>query len=100
MVTEAWEKHWEEWKRLEEEKVQLVMATKLAAEQAAELAVDREWRILLQVSLSFLWLELEVQLQEQRDLEVSVMMLELLLAPFTDKGKEVSSLFFGSGVQN
>jgi len=55
MVTEAGEKHWEEQKRLEE-KVQLVTATKLAV----ELEVGREQRILLQVSLSFLWVELEV----------------------------------------
>ena len=42
------------------------MATKLAAEQAAELAVDREQRILLQVSLRFLWLEPEVDLRKER----------------------------------
>jgi len=37
------------------EEAQIVVATKLAAEQAAELVVDREQRILLQVSLIFLW---------------------------------------------
>src|SRR5882724_3334751 len=50
---EAWEKCWEEQRRQEEErKVQIVAAFKLAVEQAAEVAVDREQRILLQVSLS------------------------------------------------
>ena len=56
LVAEAWERCWEERKRLEEEKVRLVVAMKLVAEQAAELAVDREQRILLQVSLRFLQL--------------------------------------------
>src|SRR5882724_4048408 len=49
---EAQEKHQEEWRRQEEErKVQIAAAFKLAVEQAAEVAVDRERRILLQVSL-------------------------------------------------
>src|SRR5882724_1100866 len=48
------EKHREEWKRQEEErKAKTMVAIKLAAEQAAELVVDREQRIQLQVSLSF-----------------------------------------------
>ena len=47
------EKCWEEWKRQEERKVKIMVAIKLAAEQAAEVAVDREQRILLQVSLEF-----------------------------------------------
>jgi len=47
---EAREKHWEEWKRQEEErKVKIVAAIKLAV----ELAVDRAWRIVLQVSFGF-----------------------------------------------
>ena len=47
---EAREKHWEEWKRQEEErKVKIVVAIKLAA----ELAMDRERRIQLQVSPGF-----------------------------------------------
>src|SRR5882724_2866258 len=44
---EAWEKHWEERKRQEEERKGKIMA---AFKLAAELAVDREWRIILQVS--------------------------------------------------
>jgi len=57
LVAEAQERCQEDQKRKEEErKAQIVAATKLAVEQAVELAVDREWRILLQVSLEFLWL--------------------------------------------
>ena len=48
---EAREKHREERRRQEEER----KAKIVAAEQAAELAVDRERRIQLQVSLGFLW---------------------------------------------
>ena len=51
---EAREKRQEELKRQEEErKAKIVVAIKLAAEQAAELAVDREQRIILQVSFGF-----------------------------------------------
>jgi len=51
---EAQEKHQEEQKTQEEErKVKIMVALKLAMEQAVELAVDREWRIQLQVSLRF-----------------------------------------------
>ena len=46
---EAREKCQMEWKRQEEDR----KAKIVAAEQAAELAVDREWRIQLQVSLRF-----------------------------------------------
>jgi len=54
VANEAWERHQEEWKRQEEErKVKIMAAIKLAAEQAAEVAVDREQRILLQVSRIF-----------------------------------------------
>ena|SRR5882724_11293655 len=56
-TNEAQEKHQEERKRKEEErKAKIVVATKLAAEQAVELVVDREWRMLLQVSLEILQL--------------------------------------------
>ena len=49
---EAQEKRQEEPKRQQEErKVKIVAAIKLAA----ELAVDREWRIVLQVSFGFHW---------------------------------------------
>ena len=49
---EAWEKRQEERRRQEEErKAKIMAAFKLAVEQAAEVAVDREQRILLQVSL-------------------------------------------------
>jgi len=51
LVNEAQEHCREEWKRLEEEKTRLVLAMKLAVEQAVELVMDREWRIQLQVSL-------------------------------------------------
>jgi len=48
---EAREKHWEKRRRQEEErKVKIVASFKLAAEQAAEQAVEREQRIQLQVS--------------------------------------------------
>src|SRR5882724_3244968 len=52
LVNKARERRWEErkWKE-EERKVQIAAAFKLAAEQAAEVVVDRERRILLQVSL-------------------------------------------------
>ena len=89
-----------EWKRLEEEKVQLVMVMKSVTKEAVESAVDREQRILLQVSFRFLWLLDWKLTSEQKDLEALVMMPEPLLVPFTEKGKEVSFLFFGSGVQN
>ena len=56
-ANKAREKHWEDQKRQEEErKAKIIVAMKLAAEQAAELAVDRERRMLLQVSLEFLQL--------------------------------------------
>jgi len=62
-ANEAQEKHQVEWKRQEEErKAKIVAAIKLAA----ELAVDREWRILLQVSLGFHRFKLEVGLQFSR----------------------------------
>ena len=51
LVDEAQERHWEEWKKLEEEKKWLVMAMKLVSKEAAESVVDREQKILLQVSL-------------------------------------------------
>ena len=48
---EAWEKCWEEQRRQEEErKAKIVVAFKLAAEQPAELVVEREQRIQLQVN--------------------------------------------------
>src|SRR5882724_1128570 len=51
---EAREKRREEWKRQEEErKASTMAAIKLAAEQAAEMAVDRERRIQFQVSFVF-----------------------------------------------
>src|SRR5882724_9364789 len=51
---EAQKKRREKWKRQEEErKAKIVAAIKLAA----ELAVDREWRIVLQVSFGFHWFE-------------------------------------------
>ena len=45
----------------------------------------------LQVSTRVLWNSTCINFVEQKDLEASVMMLEPLLVPFTDKGKEVST---------
>ena len=52
LVNEAQERHWEEWKRLEE-KVQLVTAMQLVAPEAVEFVVEREQRIVLWVSFGF-----------------------------------------------
>ena len=58
---EAQEKRWEERRRQEEDRKAKIMVTfKLAAEQAAELVVEREQRVQLQVScgsfsLDFNW---------------------------------------------
>jgi len=52
IANEAWERCREERKRKEEErKAKIMVALKLAAEQAAELAVDQEQRIQLQESV-------------------------------------------------
>jgi len=51
LVNEAWERCQEVQKKLEEEKKLLVAAMKLVTKEVVELVVDREWRILLQVSL-------------------------------------------------
>src|SRR5882724_6299464 len=90
---EAREKRQEERKRQEEErKASTMAAIKLAAEQAAEMAVDRERRIQFRVSFGFFVISFYWRLTVlQQDLEVSVMTPEPLLAPFTDKGKEVST---------
>ena len=55
LVTEAWEKCWEEQKGLEEKRAQLVAVMKAVVGEAAEVAVDRERRIILQVSFSFVF---------------------------------------------
>ena len=54
LVAEALERCWEEWKKLDEEKEQIVVAMKLVAKEAAEVVVEREWRIVLQVCFFFL----------------------------------------------
>ena len=95
LVAEAQERCQEYQKRQEEEKkAQTFVAMKLAAEQAAELVVDREWRILLKVSLEILWLFNWKLTSDQKDLETLVMTPEPLLAPSTDKGKEASCFSF------
>ena len=54
VTNEAQERRREEQKRQEEErKANIMAAFKLVAEQAAELAVDKERRIILQVSFRF-----------------------------------------------
>ena len=50
-TNEAREKRWEEQKRQEEERKAKIMA----AIRLAELAVDRAWRIVSQVSFGFHW---------------------------------------------
>ena len=51
---EAWERcQVEQKQKEEEEKVKITAAFKLVVEQAAELVVDREQRIILQVSFGF-----------------------------------------------
>jgi len=63
------------------------------AGEVEEFAVARERRIILQVSFQ-LSLAFDQELTEgKEDLEVSVMMPEPLLAPFTNNGKEVSFRF-------
>jgi len=91
LVNEGQEKCWEEWKRLEE-KAQLVMMMRSVAGEVTEVAVARERRMILQVifrlfSSAFV---LELTGFGQEDLDVSVMTQEPLLAPWKDKGPEVS----------
>ena len=86
IVNETRERRQEErkWKEEEEKEVQ-----RLAAIEAEE-NLERERQSQLQVSSGFIRVCLVLTLL-QRDLEASVMMPEPLLAPFTDKGKEVSA---------
>ena len=53
--------------------------------------LERERQAQLQVSTGVLRNSTFTKFVTQRDLEVSVMMPEPLLAPFTDKGQEVST---------
>ena len=62
----------------------------VAAREVEEI-LEREWQAQLQVSTGVLRNLFYTKFIAQRDLEASVMMPELLLAPFTDKGKEVST---------
>jgi len=73
------------------------------ATKEAEEVLEREWQAQLQVSTGVLWNLSCTNLVSQRDLEASVMTLESLLAPFTDKGKEVSTGVdsgFDTGTEN
>ena len=87
VANEAWERCREERKRKEEEEKE---AQHLMAIEVEE-RLEREWQAQLQVSSGFPRIYLVLNLAAQRDLEVSVMTPEPLLAPFTDKGKEVST---------
>src|SRR5882724_1329897 len=97
IVNETRERRQEERKWKEEEEKE---AQHLAANEAEE-NLEREWQSQLQVSSGFIRVCLVLTLL-QRDLEASVMMPEPLLAPFTDKGKEVSAgvhLSFDNGAE-
>src|SRR5882724_5509203 len=100
IVNEAQERCREERKQKEEEarrvaereaeeEVQWV-ARETAAREAEEL-LEMERQYQLQVSTGVLWNSTCTNFVAQKDLEASVMMPEPLLAPFTDKGKEVST---------
>jgi len=92
---ETQEKRREEWKRQEEErKAKIVAAIKLAVEQAAELAVDREQRILLQVSLRFLWLEPEVDLRKEEWFSLVPAFIDTGVCPLVARVLRMVKFFF------
>ena len=66
------------------------MAIEVATKEAEEI-LERERQAQLQVSTRVLRILTCTEFVTQKDLEESVMMLEQLLAPFTDKGEEVST---------
>ena len=92
ITNEAQDRCQEEQKRKEEEEkeAQWIAAMEAATKEAEE-ALGRERQAQLQVSTRVLQNSSCTNLVTQRDLEASVMMLEPLLVPFTDKGKEVST---------
>ena len=97
VANEAWERCREERKRKEEEEKEVQRLVAIEAEERLE----REWQAQLQVSSGFIQVCLVLTLL-QRDLEASVMTPEPLLAPFTNKGKEVSAwvhLSFDNGTE-
>ena len=104
IANEARERHWEERKRKEEEEKEAQWITAIeAATKKAEEILERERQAQLQVSTGVLWNSTCTKFVTQRDLEVSVMTLEPLLVPFTDKGKEVSTRVdsgFDTGTEN
>src|SRR5882724_5577215 len=97
IANEARERRQEEQKRKEEEEKKAQRLTAIEAEENLE----REQQAQLQVSSGFIQVCLVLTLL-QRDLEASVMTPEPLLAPFTNKGKEVSAwvhLSFDNGTE-
>jgi len=62
-----------------------------AASREAEEILEMEWQAGLQVRTGVLRNSTCINFVTQRDLEASVMTPELLLVPFTNKGKEVST---------
>src|SRR5882724_2032077 len=97
IANEAQERHREERKQKEEEEKEAQCLVAIEAEENLE----REQQAQLQVSSGYIRVCLVLTLL-QRDLEALVMMPELLLAPFTDKGKEVSAgvhLSFDKGTE-
>jgi len=103
ITNEAWERRWEEWKRKEEEEERQWIEAMEAAAKEVEEKLEREWQAQLQVSTGVLRNSSSTNFAAQRDLEVLVMMPEPLLAPFTDKGKEVSTGIvsgFDTGTEN
>jgi len=104
IANKAQERHREEWKRKEEEEkeVQWMAVIEVATKEAEE-ALEREQQAQLQVSTGVLQNSSCTNLVTQRDLEASVMIPEPLLAPFTEKGKEVSTGVdseFDTGTEN
>ena len=100
IINEARERRREE-RKWKEEEARLVVereaeeeAQRLARETAtreAEELLEMEHQYQLQVSTGVLRNSTSTDLFAQKDLEASVMTPEPLLAPFTDKGKEVST---------
>ena len=67
------------------------VAEREAAAREAEELLEMEHQYQLQVSTGVLWNSTCTNFVAQKDLEASVMTPEPLLAPFIDKGKEVST---------
>src|SRR5882724_10171660 len=87
ITNEARERCQEEQKQKEEEEKEQQRIAVIEAEELLEM----ECQYQLQVSTRVLRNSTCTNFVAQKDLEVLVMTLEPLLAPFTDKGKEVST---------